>query len=1145
MYKKLFSLFVAFVAAGNCYAQSQGPEIPKVIPPSPNAANLGQYINTPVGLYTGTPQISVPIWTISEGSLKLPISLSYKSGGIKVSEMASSSGLGWVLNAGGTITRSVVGLPDETPSVGYPYTIIPTPPLDEYETFIGRQISTGAIDGQQDLFFFSLPEKSGKFVFDKSMTVRTIPKQNFKFSHQNATNVSFSYGENGTEICIPQWTVTDDNGVIYRFEVYEKTSTSVRELSGLSAGNGSRTVNTWYLTEMTSPTGDKITFAYDDVQLSYDLPPNRTSYSLVSGSLWDHEMTGTKIVQRQFVETKRLRTITFSNGSVEFVPSPIGRADLIGDSALEKIVIKNKDGAIIKQFKFQYQYLVENTLLAYNSINFSGQNNYFQSGTTLPSEPLKRRLMLQQILEQDNNGNALNNGHQFEYFHDIGLPQRGSALMDHWGYANKPESEREPFFVGMSDLGSIQRINWYLTGKEANFNYGKQGSLSRITYPTGGFTEYDFEANEVAPSPLVPPVVTKSDFTAGFEFTHATYGKPWYDEYHPYEVRPSPDGIGTIRNYYTEFVISERKSYKIQIVNMPYYPNGGMSYYIENVNNPNVAIWREYLNNTYYLTLNPGMYRLYHCPSPGLLATPSDPNYTALYSASIEGLYEVNVVPGTPGAPLKVGGIRVKGISQYDPIIGNAINKAYSYELDGSSGQLVSTPLYTYPLLAEAGIHSAEYKVFNYNSVYPLSTTHNSYVGYEFVTEKKTLPSGQDLGKSEYSYIGPNQEPDILFKSVDAVVGPGFSDYPNPPVDNRDWLRGFLTNQQDYENKNNTYSLVRTVSNTYTKYLEPVSPGVKIDVFRTYIDIGKTDGIINFYNYNSGYIYLDKSEETMINNGVSTKKTTTFEQSPTSLLPVRETLLSSDGSKKHTFSTYPLEYAAGTPFIDSLVYKNNVNVPIEKVTVKEYANGDKVVLSGNITKYQTNHKGLKDAELVFEHPAATPLSTFNFSNRGTGVLPNTGTATTFSADAKYQQRLKYQTYDDKGNLLSAKLENGSSVCYIWSYNQQYPVAEIKNADYAAVVAALGGASAVNSFAIGAPANKAAIDAFLAPVRNHTTTLKDAQVTTYTYDALVGMKSSTDAKGQTSYFDYDTFQRLKYVKDQNGNIIKANEYHYKP
>lgn len=56
--------------------------------------------------------------------------------------------------------------------------------------------------------------------------------------------------------------------------------------------------------------------------------------------------------------------------------------------------------------------------------------------------------------------------------------------------------------------------------------------------------------------------------------------------------------------------------------------------------------------------------------------------------------------------------------------------------------------------------------------------------------------------------------------------------------------------------------------------------------------------------------------------------------------------------------------------------------------------------------------------------------------------------------------------------------------------------------------------------------------------------KDAAISTYTYEPLIGLTSETDPKGKTTYYEYDDFQRLRQVEDQKRNIIKTNTYHYK-
>jgi hypothetical protein len=82
--------------------------------PSPGAAGLGKFVDIPANFNNGLPQISIPIATVSEGNLQLPISLQYHVGGVRVSEAASWVGLNWVLNAGGIISRQVRGAPDES-----------------------------------------------------------------------------------------------------------------------------------------------------------------------------------------------------------------------------------------------------------------------------------------------------------------------------------------------------------------------------------------------------------------------------------------------------------------------------------------------------------------------------------------------------------------------------------------------------------------------------------------------------------------------------------------------------------------------------------------------------------------------------------------------------------------------------------------------------------------------------------------------------------------------------------------------------------------------------------------------------------------------------------------------------------------------
>src|SRR6187551_2337027 len=83
------------------------------VPPAPNAASLGKYGDYTVGKSTGSLDVSIPILTIEEAGIQVPINLSYQTSGYKTDDRASWVGYGFSMAAGGVITRSMRGLPDD------------------------------------------------------------------------------------------------------------------------------------------------------------------------------------------------------------------------------------------------------------------------------------------------------------------------------------------------------------------------------------------------------------------------------------------------------------------------------------------------------------------------------------------------------------------------------------------------------------------------------------------------------------------------------------------------------------------------------------------------------------------------------------------------------------------------------------------------------------------------------------------------------------------------------------------------------------------------------------------------------------------------------------------------------------------------
>jgi hypothetical protein len=70
-------------------AKAVNNQIKDVVMPSANAASLGKYGDIPVSLHTGVPNVGIPIYTVQNGSLSMPITLSYHAGGLKVGEPCS------------------------------------------------------------------------------------------------------------------------------------------------------------------------------------------------------------------------------------------------------------------------------------------------------------------------------------------------------------------------------------------------------------------------------------------------------------------------------------------------------------------------------------------------------------------------------------------------------------------------------------------------------------------------------------------------------------------------------------------------------------------------------------------------------------------------------------------------------------------------------------------------------------------------------------------------------------------------------------------------------------------------------------------------------------------------------------------------
>ena len=148
----------------------------------------------------------------------------------------------------------------------------------------------------------------------------------------------------------------------------------------------------------------------------------------------------------------------------------------------------------------------------------------------------------------------------------------------------------------------------------------------------------------------------------------------------------------------------------------------------------------------------------------------------------------------------------------------------------------------------------------------------------------------------------------------------------------------------------------------------------------------------------------------------------------------------------------------------------------------------------------------------------------------------------------YRKRIFLYSYALQCNPQEVIGSDGVHTIYLWSYNNRYLIAEIRNATLSQVTSAV---SAVFGTSISGLGNSSSPSASGLQALHANNNLSNALVTTYTHKPLVGVTSITDPSGRTTYYDYDGLGRLKeayyheggVASASNKRVLEANEYHY--
>jgi hypothetical protein len=256
MNKMKFSFLVLLLLPILSFAQELD-NLPFYTPPSPNAYELGKYGQLPVGMFTGTPIVNLPLYEYKTNNLTVPISVSYFSNGIKVDQIESKVGLGWSLNAGGVITRIVRDLPDEEYLSFFPEEEIEQEgvlsPLAANFFYNAGNDAENNLDTETDLFMYNFLGKTGKFVYDNNKKIIQIPHTDMRIEPFYIDEYSYGY------------MITGSDGVKYVFSKIEITHSYTRSIH--PDPNFLKTA--WYLTKIIHFNGDEINFTYESEYKHY------------------------------------------------------------------------------------------------------------------------------------------------------------------------------------------------------------------------------------------------------------------------------------------------------------------------------------------------------------------------------------------------------------------------------------------------------------------------------------------------------------------------------------------------------------------------------------------------------------------------------------------------------------------------------------------------------------------------------------------------------------------------------------------------------------------------------------------------------------------------------------------------------------
>jgi hypothetical protein len=1075
MYKSIYLLLLGLLVTISAHGQRlfSKADLKSPVTGSPEATALGKYGDNPVSLFSGVPDISIPIYTFKAGDISVPIKLSYNAGGIRVDDIATNVGLGWTLNAGGIITRTQHGGADGTNNMQFPGpNFDPHTNAADYQT--GRILVDEGKDLERDAYYYNFLSSSGKFMVNHSGKACFFPAN---------PNIKVSMDENGPPIII-----TDDNGFKYFFTLLETTKNTPVCSVGIPGANEypDETITAYYLTKIISPNNNQVDFEYEGY--SYKIVKSYTEVRYEKPGLSDcpeliaQNRTCNNIQEFFGQRIKRIRSSGNPN-TIEFSYSTTKRLDLKFNNIdqgnyLNHIYVKS-NGINIKSWDLAY--------------------SYFGSDTNL-------RLKLLSVKEDDRPP------YEFLYDEQHPMPERLSFSQDYWGFSNG-KMPINTFIPPIPILGKISGAD-----RNPDFEYMKSYTLKSIKYPTGGKTVFEFEPHQ--------------QYVTEEETTYVTESAILSDV-----------SNGTV-DFFLPYGSAEFKlSWGLATINSDDYMFGtilggpGLNTVIKSVSGTGTetSFSNLLLGQTYRLSIGS--------------SNTDDRGYISFeWKKPVTNVNAYNKI--------LYGGLRVKNIKTYNnaELTGS---KYYDYSwVNSQTGSNIVLPgsaydskmFYSFYSTPRVVVHSGGpvlegscgYNVLSASSSQSLGSALDNTLGYQQVTE--TSDENGANGRTIYKYY------------VGGLEG----------------SKGSLVEKTDQKLIGGLYKNVFKQKNVYQEVAEgqEIIPSMKISYVQPelmlQVLIPAQFEVQKFLNI-SGRFLLRETKETAYDNLSSDSVSTTLNYTYNSTAHNYPTVIEKVDSRDKTMKTekkYVNEMlSSGLPVYSAMQNANIISPVIEEKFINQ---SDNVQVARRLTSYKDFGNNIYQPSIVeTSYGTSSPIV-----------------------------EIVYDQYDSHGNLLTYKRVSGPPNSYKWGYHNEYVVAEGKNAS-ANEIFYEGFEEDNSSSEMLGTANAPAHTGFRYHLGNYTVNWNipnsrnyvisywyrsggvwklhdaspytgsvyslsggdayddiriypsNAQMTTYTFSPLVGMTSKTDPKGQTTYYEFDQFQRLKFIKDQKRNAVKNYDYHYKP